>query len=1261
MHPPPIMRLFLLPLLLGTLAFSTASAQTAKTPEQAARENEFRKAMASAESARKRGDLTAALADAKKAVTIARETFGDVSVPGVFAHRLLAEIHEGQDQFEPALAERQAVVDILAKLFSPRDHRTISARLSVAHCKQLAKLEPEQRQQLRENFRQGEKSEALFAQRKLKEATTLARKVYDERRELLGTDNLHTNNALAMLGRMLRAGPDHQDALPLLKQELAVWRRLEGEESPAYLATLHNLGQFYKGNRDYASAEPFLKQALAGNAKAGKNHDGYAACLEGLGTLYNYMGEFDRSEPLLLEAAELRKRLSGPNSMPYLMTQWYLVQLYESHERPARAVPILEETIPKRKKLQGENHPDVPILIGTLGLCQRRTANPAKAEAAYQEALELEKKYRGESVEYASLLRGLGRVYVDMAERRRAEPVLRRSVEILKKTATERPNIYALALVTLGDLYRQTGEFARAEALLQEARAIQSRKTGNHQPDSTDSEQALAQLYSTMGDFDRALPLMIRVVEMTERQKGETNSATGHSYGELGNLYMRMRRFAEAEKCMLRALASVRKYHGESDPATVHRLTQLAVLYHYQSQYDQARKLYEQALAQIKKGGRENTEQHAYVLHNLGMLYLCSGEYKDAETALLAVQAMNKQQDRHNDVIQMRNLAQLYQATGRRREALEKHLEAMRNEQAMLRSVFAFAAEASMHAALHDVSRSLDRLESMVALSGPIDPEAATHAFTWTLRRKGIVLDTLCRFRSTQRTLAGNKELRDQVERWRALRQQIADLALHSQGMTAAQLQKRVADSTAEAERLETAINRAAAKEIGTVEDVDGERVRAALPSGAALIELVRIQEFAFRSVRNQPTWKPAHYLAFILSADKTAKVKLVDLGLAAPIDDAIRKLRDEIQKVPREISVTSEKDLEADFAKVSGEVHRLVFAPVQKQLGKETLLFIAPDGELNRLPFEALVDERGKYLVERYRIAYLASGRDLLRPKASPAQGTVVFAGPDYDLKSKDRATQAEKLKVKVPADAVAVRGATPELRGLRWKPLRGAAAEARDVILALHEGEYGPVRAYRGAEALEEALKAMKPPRVLHLATHGFFLPDEQKKEEGDEAPEVGAAAGMARLRRFSNPLLRSGIVLAGANALGEEGATGEDGWVTAEEISLLDLRGTELVVLSACESGLGDVKAGEGVFGLRRAFLYAGARTLLNSLFEVPDTQTREMMKGFYGGMKAGKGKLESLHAAQLEMIRRRRQEQQAAHPFFWASFVLVGDPK
>jgi len=396
----------------------------------------------------------------------------------------------------------------------------------------------------------------------------------------------------------------------------------------------------------------------------------------------------------------------------------------------------------------------------------------------------------------------------------------------------------------------------------------------------------------------------------------------------------------------------------------------------------------------------------------------------------------------------------------------------------------------------------------------------------------------------------------------------------------------------------------------------------------------------------------------------------LLDLGDGREIDESVRRVRESMQGFRRD-SFGDEKSREEDFRAASRELYEKVFAPLRAAVGSATTVYLAPDGELNRVPFEALVDREGKYLIETYRFAYLSSGRDLLRQPAAHAQGTVVFAAPDYDLGSKERESGAKLVLAALsPPTAAAFTGTrSTDVRGLEWEPLTGAQSEARDIERELAGTQYAPVRSFTGTAAIEEAFKAIRAPRLLHVSTHGFFLPDQRLPPEELLGPMplqagFGAARGLAQLRGVENPMLRSGLVLAGANKLGEaapDDSAIDDGWLTAEEIAMMDLTGTDLVVLSACESGLGDVAYGEGVSGLRRAFLYAGARTLVTSLFKVPDKETSELMRNYNGGLKAGKSKLDALRDAQLAMIKRRREAHGAAHPFYWASFVLVGDPE
>jgi CHAT domain-containing protein len=179
----------------------------------------------------------------------------------------------------------------------------------------------------------------------------------------------------------------------------------------------------------------------------------------------------------------------------------------------------------------------------------------------------------------------------------------------------------------------------------------------------------------------------------------------------------------------------------------------------------------------------------------------------------------------------------------------------------------------------------------------------------------------------------------------------------------------------------------------------------------------------------------------------------------------------------------------------------------------------------------------------------------------------------------------------------------------------------------------------------ARENTLKNLQQtPAVLHVATHGYFC------ERADQ-------------NLMSNPLLRSGLILAGANrTIGEmnEGAfSSEDGILTAMEVSGLNLIGTDLVVLSACQTGIGDVQSGEGVFGLRRAFQHAGARSIVMSMFAVPDESTSYLMERFYENWLSGLSKSSALRNASLSILNERRNRSVSTHPLFWGGFVLIGD--
>jgi CHAT domain-containing protein len=316
--------------------------------------------------------------------------------------------------------------------------------------------------------------------------------------------------------------------------------------------------------------------------------------------------------------------------------------------------------------------------------------------------------------------------------------------------------------------------------------------------------------------------------------------------------------------------------------------------------------------------------------------------------------------------------------------------------------------------------------------------------------------------------------------------------------------------------------------------------------------------------------------------------------------------------------------------------------------LGDCRRLFIAPDGDLTRLPFEALQLDDSRHMVEEYHVSYLSTGRDLLRFETSAytePDASLVAADPDFDLAGESITALQTDLGSR------GRHSRDLDRNSLHFSHLPGTRREGEQVAALLG------VEPLLQSMVLEQRLKACRSPHILHIATHGFFLPDESHGQNPIELSAPAFGERFANLSQSENPLLRSALALAGANSWLEGKSLpseAEDGLLTAEDVSSLDLSSTDLVVLSACETGLGEVRLGEGVYGLRRAFVLAGAKALVMSLWKVPDQQTQELMEDFYRRILNGEPRSDALRSAQLAM--------KAKHPkpLYWGAFICQGDP-
>lgn len=1062
-------------------------------------------------------------------------------------------------------------------------------------------------------FKQGKAAEALPH---LQKAATLAVSVF-------GADDLNTAALASVLADACRACGKNRDAEVHYTRGLKILEAKLGPDHPRLGVPLNNLAVLYLGMTRHQDALPLFERALRIEEKHhGKDHLEVAATLNNLGSLQHALGRYADAEASFTRSLAIKEQRLGKEHVELAATLVNLAAACRSRGRylegemnARRALAIAENKLGKDDLMSAS-------ALNLLGLALQSQNRFREAETAFTHCLAIREARLGAAHPgLTAVLNNLATIQQDVGRFQDAEALYRRCLAIQHKhLGADHPDI-ATTLNNLAQMNHDIGRFKEAETLFQQSLAIREKRLGKDHPLIGDSLSNIVGLMKNTGRVTEAVPLLARGLQIAERTLGKDHPETARRRGNMASLLSAAGKCAEAEPLFLQSLATLEarlgKDHAELAPP----------------------------------------------LHNLAVMYWRLGRLAEAERLLvrcLAIQEKNYGKDSRHLVTLLVPLAGIYQATGRHDQAVATQDRALRIGQRDLQDILAFSSESAMHDSLSFIE---GHLPGMLSLAHGSDAAAAT-ALDWCLRRKGIVFDTLFRFRQAQRLLAPDDELSKKLGQYRGLKELLARSALQPPaGTSAAEHQKQLADRRRQAEDLEAQLNRA------LIARLPGDQAATAaaatvgkrLPDNAALVEFVRVSKRDFKT----SAWQPPRYFAFVLTSAHPPRfldlgeAKIIDAGVAAvrkEILDFQDKLRDcESQEEINELETAQEKQ----YKKTARALHERVFAPLQGALGKATTVYLAPDGELNRLSFEALVDAEDRYLVETKQFAYLSTGRDVLRPADTPARGTVVFADPDFKLDAPQRLATAEKLLAKKLELAVA-EGPGRTLRSVGWKQLAGAAAEARDIDKALAGSAYGPVKTFAGAEALEEVFKAMKPPRILHLATHGYFIDHEPPAPQDDEVRGSGAGAVRGRLRRLDSPLLRSGIVLAGANTAGDKATRADDGWLTAEEIALLDLRGTELVVLSACQTGLGDIKTGEGVFGLRRAFVHAGARSLLTSLFEVPDRETRELMRRFYGNLRAGQGKLAALHAAQVDLVRQRRQDSSAAHPFFWASFVLVGEP-
>ncbi len=916
----------------------------------------------------------------------------------------------------------------------------------------------------------------------------------------------------------------------------------------------------------------------------------------------------------------------------------------------AEVLTIREGLYPKSRYPQG--HPALTRSMTGLAFLYDSRGDDIRAGALYARALAMREalypadRYPRGHPDLARSLSNMGLFYKEQGDYGRAIPLLSRAVRMddalyPKDGFPQGHPSLAISLNNLGMTHLARGDLAGAEPPLR--RALEMRETlyprtlfPDGHAEVAGGMNNLALLHQEQGDFAKAAALYARALAMNEELYPRERFRQGHpdlarSLANSASLLQDQGNYAKSRALYTRALKMAetlypldRIAHGH--PELVNILSGLALLCRQQGDHVLAEELYGRLLKMAEGRYPEKLFPQGHpelvgLLNGLGLLYHGQGEYAKAERwysrALKMTEALYTR-DRfplvHADLAStLNNLAFLHHS---RREFAKA-------EPLLRRAIRMFCDAASGLAASAPEATALNYLASQplardVYLTATLHlPEVDAYPAVWQTK---AALSRVAQRRHLAVLAVSSKEARgmwDAVlslkrERERLLLAAIekaADKAkIEARDKRLDDIEKGIREKEAELRPLLPAMKRFDDLAKRTPADL-----RKALPADVAFIDLLRYTRFEQNpEVKGAKGVKRmAHYVAFVVT--RTA-ITRVELGEAKPIEDALDLWR-------RAVVESSPSE-----PKYAAETHRLLWSPLVEHLPKKTsAVFVSPDAALNRLPWGALRDAKTqRILIEEYAVATIPHGPMLLdrlteeKRKAETKPTLLAMGGVAYDKKPGASSEFAMRSPV---GDAVV------------WGKLEGTAKELRQIVAL--KGERKVIRREGDSAHASALLEALPLAETAHLATHGFFA-DPKFRTVFQLDPKLFDRPGGERSTAGTrSPMVLSGLVCAGANIEG----TPNRGVVTADAIVGLDLRKMNLAVLSACETGLGDVAGGEGVYGLVRAFHVAGTRNVVASLWKVDDEATAALMVLFYRNLW-GKEKMtpmEAMRRAQLSVYR------------------------
>lgn len=1084
-----------------------------------------------------------------------------------------------------------------------------------------------------------------------------------------GPNDRHVALSSNFLGILEQDLEKFADAETHLNQALTLDTKNEGAEGKDTATDLANLGNLYQDEGKYPTAEKALQQALAIHQKLpGDNNENIATDANNLALVYLRETKYADSELLYKKAVQIYE--SRGDAAGIATALGGLGTVYDDEFKYADAEQAFSQALAADLKALGPQHPVIGLNLSHLADIYSNEGKFADAEQTYAKAMVSEQRSTSpDQITIALIEENMGALFREEGKYPQAESLLLQAMASRARVLGPNHPDVAGALTDLGRLYEHEFRYSDSERAFKSALAIDLKALGEQNLQTLATAVDLANLYASHGQTSQAEPLFLSAVPLYLKLLGDSNKEVGKVFLDAGQLMLTERKLDGAAKMINSAGQVYARAEGADSTDVAKCLDKLGSVAEDMGRHADAESLHKRALAIFEKKSGPDSLDLTPALEGLGRIYKYQKRFAEAEPMYQRQLKIDQAHLQPNDPMlrtDEEDLAALYFAWDKPAQAAPYFQTELGQLEEEFRTNAATMSERDRILYFSTQQLELPVFFSFVAKYHDQIPELAGQMYDALLEEKGLIAASAAAMRAAV-AVSGDPQAVQMLDKLTSDRAQVAALVEAKAGDPAnyrAQLD-RVASEANDLEqalmRRSAALSQQKAQNAATWRDV-----QKMLKSGESAVEVTK-----FPNHNGIALTGDFLYVALVVTPE-CKQPTLVVLGDAKELEAApMTAFRGDVGQtrgLAAEEAQAAPGQAEAGAPNTSA-AYATFWKPLESAIGGARRVYVSPDGVLNTIPMGLMVDDDGKLLMEKIQLRIVNSTKDLLLPvHVTQTKSALVVGNPKFDLTAAQQkaaiaelrggapgagAPQAPDQAARVPSAGTtqfAARGG--DLKGGDLNPLPGTQVEV-DTIGKLLKTAGWQAMEYTGELALKDTVTQAHAPRLVHIATHGFFLSDEELTATAEERGE--------KANVNEDPMLRSGLFFAGANRV-REGAVPEtgvdDGVLTAFEASQLNLQGTELVVLSACETGLGKELNSDGVFGLRRGLQEAGADAILMSMWSVPDRETQELMSLFYQKWLSGMEKPEALRQAQLEERETVKKRYGKDLPFYWGAFVLIG---